>query len=230
MKGRGNKITRSIYEVIAFLIALSLFMGPHAMKNAAVAEESSRQSDWAFVEDFVNRLRKHRPLCTSQDVYKGLFQYACGIEHLTPCRETAIEALRKELEAAAPAEYPGEPMIEFLSGDLLLCRLNLRPYKHHGGDPDRLFSVMMRSMENFRPSPGRFESLWGTYMDLVREGLLDFPVEEARSVDSEAKKHDYKRTFSHSRVYREHYRPSYRVILTEYLEELWRTAENKKGK
>ncbi len=173
------------------------------------------------VTSFTERLKAHHPDLTCQDVYKALFQYVNGMEHSARSEEEVLENLEREICESQKGQCGEEPLLEFLSEDLKLCRLNIRPYMRSGGSAKKLASAFIQSSQQFTGNPERFKRLWKTFMDLVQEGILSFDRDEAASIDREAERSDYRQTFSHSTLYRDTYHPSYRVIMTQYLEKLW---------
>lgn len=207
-----------------------------AMLILAGATPVSAENDRLAVSSFVERLKAHHPDLTCQDVYKALFQYVNGMEHIIGSNEEVRRNLEREfIEASGASGAPEvqgaqkvqkasdieEPLVEFLSDDLKLCRINIRPYMRSGGTAEKLASAFVQSSRHFTGDPERFRRLWKTFMTMVNDGCLAFDRDEAASIDREAAASGYRRTFSHSARYREQYHPSYRVIMTQYLESLW---------
>jgi len=227
---------------------LAVIMLAAAMLILAGASPVSAENDSLAVSSFIERLKAHHPDLTCQDVYKALFQYVNGMEHSVGSEEEVRKNLEREFIEASGAsgaseaseasgasgasEMQGaqkvqkasdieEALVEFLSDDLKLCRINIRPYLRSGGTAENLASAFIRSSQQFTGDPERFRRLWKTFMTMVNDGSLAFDRDEAASIDREAASSGYRRTFSHSSRYREHYHPSYRVIMTQYLESLW---------
>ncbi|MHC9538865.1 MAG: hypothetical protein AB9903_05045 [Vulcanimicrobiota bacterium] len=213
-------------------ILSAVIMLAAAMLILAGASPVSAENDRLAVSSFVERLKAHHPYLTCQDVYKALFQYVNGMEHSVGTMEEVRKNLEREVKEQADSgisKVQGtsgaadieEPLVEFLSDDLKLCRINIRPYIHSGGTAEKLASAFIRSSQQFTGDPERFRRLWKTFMAMVNDGCLAFDRDEAISIDREAAASGYWRTFSHSSRYREQYSPSYRVIMTQYLESLW---------
>jgi hypothetical protein len=192
-----------------------------ALLSISVIYPSAAENDRSEVIAFVERLRSRHAVLTCQDVYKALFQYVNGMEHSVESREQVLDSLEREIAETHKITDTAESLVEFFSDDLSLCRLNIRPYMCSGGKADRLALAFYNSSQRFTANPERFRRLWKTFMSLVSEGSPVFDTGEAAAIDREAARSDYRHTFRHSEKYRETYHPSYRVIMTRYLEDLW---------
>lgn len=148
------------------------------------------------------------------DVYKLIYQSTMGVAHYIDSPEKARDYLIREMSLVPPSDEI--PLIEPLSPDGRMVRVNLAPYKAAGGEAEHLFLAMMNTAEHFQPSKDRLEANLNL---LVKSGM-----EEKISLDSSELQAFIKKTRAldfppvhHSDKYRELYHPAYRVILKEYM-------------
>jgi len=175
-------------------------------------------------DDFEWLIRRHldrRPQMTATDVYKLLYQGVFGVGHLLG--EGARHRLEAEARALRLDGQPQEPLIEEVSLDGSMVRVNLRPYLRRGLPLDRLFSVMEASDQE----KGRVEEFleaWNMFVELVSSGRLTFDEDEIEAVDRNLKLSGCQPRH-HSEVYRRAYAPAYRVLKRSVLERMFRTEE-----
>ena len=143
------------------------------------------------------------PLARMQDLLKALHQSALGCGHLVENEAGSFERLKKEWPSA-PAAYPPEPLAGGFS------RLHLGQAREAGLDPrtvQRLFTLSARVRTGQE----------AVFADILRE-IRECPEVQTLFAD------DADRAFldgyiprapallSHSDIFRENYRPAYRVI------------------
>lgn len=171
-------------------------------------------------DDFEWLIRRHldrRPQTTATDVYKLLYQGVFGVGHLLG--EGASRRLEAETRALRLNDQPGEPLIEVVSVDGSMVRVNLRPYLRRGLQLDRLFSAMEASAQE----KGRVEEFleaWNRFVELVSSGRLMFDEDEIEEVDRDLKLSGCQPRH-HSEVYRRAYTPAYRVVKRSVLERVF---------
>ncbi len=102
------------------------------------------------------------PAAGIEDVYKWLFQAARGGEHAVPSEEAARKWLEAEWGRLGPP-LPGEPLVVSLRPDGAVVRLNLRPFKAAGGDPETLLRAFLSSARSFVPDPELFVAAWRAF-------------------------------------------------------------------
>jgi hypothetical protein len=103
--------------------------------------------------------RLHRNL-GFQDVYKLLFQGMMGVAHILEDRAKAWRELKKEFESLEASEFMEEPLLERISVNGSVVRINLRPFKRLGLSLKELFEVMVVSAGRIRADKERFVALW----------------------------------------------------------------------
>jgi hypothetical protein len=146
-----------------------------------------------------------------QDIYKLLHQGVNGPKHLLADVEEAHRYLLKEWRGVEG--NTATPLIDPISLDRKIIRINLRPYKAQGGDVNALWRVFYSSARDIEPNIDRFGRLWERFCTCCKEGLLPFSVEEAERVREEMAPRGYPPKH-HSPAYREANKPCYRVVLT----------------
>jgi len=173
------------------------------------------------VEELVREhLRLHQGMGV-RDVYKLLFQGIMGVGHILTDEEEAWRQLVEEFETVDASELLGEPLLERVSVNGDVVRVNLRPFKRLGLPLERLFEAMSRSTERIRPDKEEFVDLWRQFIELVRAGRLDFDYEALVKFDEMVRAQGYP-PVHHSREYAKTNKPSYRVIEKKAYEEVFR--------
>ena len=154
--------------------------------------------------------RLHRNLGI-QDVYKLLFQGVMGVAHILEDRESAWTWLAEEFEGLDASELMEESLLERVSVDGGIVRVNLRPFKRLGLSLERLFEAMLRSAERISADKERFVRLWKSFMGLVKAGKLDYDYERLIEFDGTVMAGGYP-PVHHSRAYAKANKPAYRVV------------------
>jgi len=177
------------------------------MRQHEMDEESFR----AFLIEHLRR----RPRMEVRDVYKLLYQGVFGVAHIMG--EKAWERLKEEAERVAQMDYLDEPLVEPVSVDGGVVRVNLRPYIRQGGDLGALYRAMLESSVH-EGDPAEFASLWGVFKEAAAELKLDFDDETIRLYDRSLEEKGPEPRH-HSAAYREAYYPAYRVVMRRMFEE-----------
>jgi hypothetical protein len=160
------------------------------------------------------------------DIYKCLHQGEFGIGHLIDDLVNFQNRLFHDILKSHPTS--DEPILENVSINGIVMRLNLRPFRAlYGNDIEKacnvLAKVCINSSENTKGDNERFFSLLHGFRDLNREGKLRvgktriiFPTDMVDHFLREVKKIVHRigeiPVFSHSAKYRQLNEPSYRVI------------------
>jgi hypothetical protein len=124
--------------------------------------------------------------------------------------ETALERLQEEAGRIDPEDHLWEPLIEVVSADGSMVRVNLRPFLRRGLPLDRLFKVMKETAV----WEGVAEDLlrgWRAFNELVEAGIIAVDKGELERLNRELDK-DGIRPHHHSEAYNEAYYPAYRVV------------------
>ncbi|HYN41486.1 MAG TPA: hypothetical protein VE129_06920 [Thermoanaerobaculia bacterium] len=160
---------------------------------------------------FARKALAEEPAAGVEDAYKWLFQAARGGEHAAPSEEAARTWLEKEWAALGPP-LPGEPLVAPLRPDGAVVRLNLRPFKAAGGDPNALLGAFLSSARSFVPDPGLFVAAWRAYgRGPSGGGANGWDAGAFEELDSSSEKAGWPARH-HSRGYAEARQPAYRVL------------------
>jgi len=162
------------------------------------------------LEELVGEHVRLHPCLGVEDVYKLLFQGVMGVEHLLEDEEAAWRGLKEEFERVDASEFPEEPLLERVSIDGSVVRVNLRVFKRLGLSLKELFRAMLRSAERIKADKMGFVRLWNGYVGLVREGRLDFDFERLLEFDRGVRTRGHP-PVHHSGRYVEANKPAYRI-------------------
>ena len=154
------------------------------------------------------------PMALPQDVYKLSFQATMGGAHAAEDSAAAARWLDRELAELPPG--PDEPVVDTISSDGRVVRVNLRPYVTGGGAPTALLEAFLRSA---REMPASKESLRRhlAYAErLAGSRSLPLPRQALRLFFERMRSSGYP-SVGHSEEYRNAYHPAYRVVLSHLL-------------
>ena len=165
-------------------------------------------ADREKVEFLLLEHRERRPLMRGTDYYKLLYQGVFGVGHIMG--DGAWGWLTKEADGLDLGAQPDEPLIEGVSADGAMVRVNLRPYVREGRSLEVLFEAM-KTTALVEGSPGEFMEAWEVFVGLVEEGQIDVDPGELAALVDELRVEGVS-THHHSAEYREAYSPAYRVI------------------
>jgi hypothetical protein len=186
--------------ILAFAPGARAFAGP-------VPEPISAEA----LAGFTRKALADEPAAGVEDAYKWLFQAARGGEHAAPSEEAARTWLEKEWATLGPP-LPGEPLIASLRPDGAVVRLNLRPFKAAGGDPNALLTAFLSSARGFAPDPGLFVAAWRAFGRGPSDGGANgWNAAAFEELDRSSEKAGWPARH-HSPGYVEARRPAYRVL------------------
>ena len=173
------------------------------------------------VEALIRKHMNRRPLMRAVDIYKLLHQGVFGIGHLL--NENARTFLEAEASTLILDEQPEEPLLEEVSADGSMVRVNLRPYLRRGLPLNRLFSAMEASAEE-KGKENDFIEAWSLFKELARSGSSVFDEKEIEELDREVRPGGCP-TRHHSEVYRKAYSPAYRVVKLSMMKKMFKAEE-----
>src|SRR5512147_989663 len=158
-------------------------------------------------------LRRH-PAMQIEDVYKLVHQAAFGNGHLITDEAADRKYLQSEFDSAtADAD---EPLMEPLTPDGSVVRVNLRPFKARRGDLGLLGNAMLASAKQLKPHPELFDRWWREIVEAAARGDIPFDAAALRSFGAARKAEGYP-AIHHSTAYESAYHPAYRVVLRALL-------------
>ena len=179
---------------------------------AALFVASCARDESAFRELIHTQVQRY-PAMQIEDLYKLAFQAALGNEHLMTDSAMVHDYLLKELESIQVSST--EPLLEEISPDGEVVRLNLRPFKARQGDHRALFHAMMQTARTFPQSPERLEQFLSYLDQFAGSGVIAFDASAMKNFIEEMRRQKFP-AVHHSSQYEEKYAPAYRVILKKY--------------
>jgi hypothetical protein len=180
---------------------------------AALLAASCVNEKSSFQKLITAQLQRY-PAMQIQDLYKLVYQAALGNEHLMTDSAMVHNYLIQELESVQADS--AEPLLEEISPDGAVVRLNLRPFKARHGDHLILFQAMMQTARTFHRSQERLEQHLGYLEQMAGAGAIPFDAGAMKSFFREMHDKSYS-AVHHSTIYGEKYLPAYRVILKKYV-------------
>jgi hypothetical protein len=169
--------------------------------------------DTERIEALLMGHRDRRPLMRVTDYYKLIYQGVFGVGHIMG--EGAWGWLEREAESLVVSEHPDEPLIEAISVDGSVVRVNLRPYLREGGSLTALFDSM-RETALVEGSTEEFMEVWRVFLALVEEGRIETDPTDLEDIGVELREKGVI-PHHHSDAYREAYSPAYRVVRRDTL-------------
>ena len=155
-----------------------------------------------------------RPLMRATDFYKLLYQGFFGVGHIMD--EGALDWLRSEAEKLDIEENPDERLLEEVSADGKIVRVNLRPYLRRGLPLEGLLDAMEKTALR-EGSREEFLEAWDVFKGLAASGEVRVDSGELEALDGELQR-EGPSPHHHSNAYREEYHPAYRIVRREFLE------------
>ena len=166
-------------------------------------------------------VRWHRsvyPEMELEDVYKLLHQSVAGPAHAIEDPEMARQWLDREWEGLGnPLEE--EEMLEPLSSDGRLVRVNLRPWRAAGREPEPVLNAFVQTAGTLPPDTARIRTeldAISACADRIAAGL-GFSASSIHAFFSDRARDGYP-AIHHSESYERAYRPAYRVVIRSYLD------------
>jgi hypothetical protein len=148
------------------------------------------------------------PTMQAQDIYKLIYQGCLGAEHAVASPNHARNRL--ENEVAEMGEAPPEPIIDPISANGKIIRINLRPYLEADGDLEVLLDAFIHTANDFHGEISLVEKEWdaATQTCFLSTSVMDAFIQKLKERNYPA--------VHHSEAYKEHYRPAYRVVWQKY--------------
>jgi hypothetical protein len=162
------------------------------------------ETDRKFIKTHVERYPRARP----RDVYKLIFQGIYGVGHIITGNARGYlmeEAGRIPLEG-----YPDCPLVEPVSPDGSMVRVNLRPFLRKKLSLDGLFRVMIASAD-VKGDEEMVIELWDVFLGMVEAGEVKMGSDEIKEVQEIIDMKGIK-PMHHTEPYRQAYYPAYRVV------------------
>ena len=180
----------------------------------------SRKREWKEQNRLVNFILKEydvHPKMKQQDLYKFLHQAAIGSEHAVKDSNNAINWMRSEI--AGLDMTIDNNLIDTLSENGGILRVNLRPFIKGGHNSDKLVRAFIQTANNFNGNKETLKDYLSTARKMIKRKDLYFDLVDFNNLSKEMESKGFP-AVHHSKEYEEAYKPAYRVIASEYLPEL----------
>lgn len=150
------------------------------------------------------------PKLQTQDVFKYLYQSAFGCEHMISSLRAVTEYIREEFEQGCQNEGL---LVEPLDGEYSRVYLTCL---NQGLQAETLGKLFFASAKKKTGGMSDLEDKLEIARELAVGNLLPFPIDEFEEAAVKWKAGGYP-AVHHSPVFREFYRPAYRVIANQYV-------------
>jgi hypothetical protein len=199
-------VTGAVVVSIGLLAGLAGTAGAQgrAMTPAGAAVEA------AAIRPIVARQFARYPQMGPQDVYKLVFQAAMGSRHAG--LDSAMAAQWLDREIASLAAGPAEPILDTISPDGRMVRVNLRPYLAAGGSRAALLDAFVRTARDFGGSIPRLRRELAGVERMAGLGEVPLPRAALHGYFERMRVRGYP-AVEHSDAYESAYHPAYRVVL-----------------
>lgn len=169
--------------------------------------------------DFALPIWKTEPDMQIEDAYKWTYQATRGAEHAAPDRKMAkewLDAEWKTLSTPGENELLWQPLCE----DGSIGRLNLRPYKQQGGNPDDLIDAFVSGAKEFKGTEADFLAAWNELGARLKKGPVgNLDYKSWKILDTRTKQEHYP-AIHHSDKYEKEEHPSYRILPANQMKRL----------
>jgi hypothetical protein len=169
-----------------------------------------------FIGQLLAQHLSRYPQAGLADIYKLLHQAALGPAHAVD-RLAARERL--EAEADTLGDGPAEPLTDPISPDGRLARIHLRPYVARGLDLGALADALAETATTWPASFDKLARFCGCLGDLADAAGIPFARADVVKY-MRAREDEGWPAVRHSDAFRTAYRPAYRVIDIDLLQDL----------
>jgi len=159
--------------------------------------------NWA---DVIQYHASRYPLSTAQDWYKLIYQGTLGAEHLLQDIQAARQRLQTEWDAVEP-QTGAQCVYDAIAPEDRIVRLHLRPLKALGCPVQTLWTAFEKSTLLPNPEKADFVAMWRRFKQAL-------PAADVEAWDHFMASQGYP-VCHHSPVFRQAYRPAYRVVHLE---------------
>lgn len=158
------------------------------------------------------RLREHYKLYPElqiQDIFKFLHQSALGCEHIVSSLEKATQYIKDEYGRGITEN---KIFVEKLDGDYSRVHLACMDY---GISAEALGEMLFLSAKKEIDGQSKLKQKLKITEKMITENLLPFNIDEFRSAAQKWEQEGFP-AIHHSEVFREAYKPAYRVVSDKY--------------
>ncbi len=180
----------------------------------SLGSDTPISNDECTFRQIITRQMIRYPRMEVQDLYKLIHQAAMGSEHAISSVDVARSWLEREV--AELGEGPEEPVVDAISPDGQIVRINLRPYLRSGGDLPALLDAFIQTANEYQGTTDKLRHFGSYARRMAEEGGLPLDPAELASFFDRMEAEGFP-AVHHSSAYEEAYHPAYRVILYEHL-------------
>ncbi len=148
------------------------------------------------------------------DAVKLIYQNEFGGGHMIRNEESCLRYLCDEF-ARTPQNVA--PLTESIGNGIV--RVNLSSLSANSLPPEKLCEIFIRSSNEHKGSVDSFREKLSILRESTEEGLFSFTPEALSEYLAEYERAGFP-AVSHSNIYRESYKPAYRIVLEKYLHEV----------
>ena len=181
---------------------------PHADSAQTLSTEKA-----AFHKVLSTQFSYH-PRLEVQDLYKLVFQAALGSEHAILDNAVTYDWLTNEIKKITDKAL--EPIVEPISPDGRIARINLRPYIAADGDLDALLDAFVRTANEHHGTAEQLQRYWYYAVDMATAGHLLLSPAKLRCFFTRMRIKNFP-AVHHSANYKRAYHPAYRVVFLDFL-------------
>jgi hypothetical protein len=165
------------------------------------------------IKQIVQRHIQMRPSMRIDDVYKLLYQSRMGIGHLITDTLNAKKYLMDEIMSIDENDpFVCDSLVEWISNDSTMMRINLRSFKKKNLSADKLFQAMLGTVANHKQKKQELISDWIVYVNLLKNDEITMSQAGLEEFNAMVEQKAYP-VIHHSAKYAEIYKPAYRVLL-----------------
>lgn len=158
------------------------------------------------------------PLMELLDIYKLLYQGVMGPEHMMATRQEFSRRLLAEFDAVQPDQTQG--VLESIRPGHALFRLNLRAYKARHSSVEELIPAMLATTKLVAGTLDELRTLWASFSQWCRQGkIAKFTTTDIDNFINWLEEQCFP-TVHHSKIYTLEYQPAYRLIASDFIDEL----------
>ena len=172
-------------------------------------------SDSSELREVLLSHQQRYPMLQIQDLVKLVFQNEFAGGHMIADPKSSLERLREECQALADYRCDEEPSDVFVSIGNGLCRLQLAAIVGTGIQLTTINEFFVNTARSRRGDIAGFEQKLQVLRACCQTGQLPHSTADLEAFLSAYRAQGYP-PLSHSAVYRDHYRPAYRVVDSAY--------------
>jgi len=179
-----------------------------------VLAQTCQVSPPSAIESAVIEEITSRPLAGASDIYKLIHQSLFGPGHIIQNEDSARSYLLREM-ASLGSSLPGERLYDELGGGII--RVNLRPFRDSNGSTEELLRAMIETANANAGTPEAMAKRIKEARRLLEKQNKKELADELSSLAEKLAANGYPASH-HSEIYRDAYKPAYRIVDRRFLQ------------